>query len=69
MLFMKQSEKNHKHESLTTQLRQVVTDKSFPDNRFYTVKYIMDNYEISRRAGNGTHYVYWGFYGETDISL
>ena len=48
MLFMKQSEKNHKHESLTTQLRQVVTDKSFPDNRFYTVKYIMDNYNVSQ---------------------
>lgn len=45
---MTSAEKNRKHESLTTLLRQEIMDKSFTGNRFYTVKYIMDNYNVSQ---------------------
>lgn len=46
--YMKSAEKNLKHESLTTLLRQEIQEKSFTDNRFYTVKYIMNHYNVSQ---------------------
>lgn len=45
---MKNNKSNRKHESLTNLLRNDISNKTFPNNRFYTVKYLMDNFKVSQ---------------------
>lgn len=39
---------NYKHEQLTALLREEISGHSFPNNRFHTVKYLMDHYNVSQ---------------------
>ena len=42
----------YKHERLTEILRKEINKKEFPDSRFYTMKYLMDHFNVSQSTLN-----------------